>query len=427
MSSQPSAPAPAPPLAGTALSLAAFLAPPLAVFAPLALAPLLALLAAAVLAAGPRAALAAARAYAAPAALLALLALWAAATALWSVVPGHSLFEALRFLAIAAEGVLVLGVAAALPEPGVARVARALLAGLALSIALLLVDHHDNDIMLRSVEHLPAAVPIPPARYDRGVTVLLLLAFPGAARLALRRRWLLLGVLIAAVGLAVFGSVSHACKLAFLLAVPATLLALRLPRLAARLLLLALVLVAFLLPPLLPEGPGIAAIQHRLPALPGSAIHRLAIWRFTADAIAARPIAGWGMDASRALPGGEAPVQRYFPQIAISPNAQALPLHPHDAALQWRLELGLPGTLLALAVVALALERLARARLAAAPRALALGYAAAALAIALLSFGAWQAWWLSTLWLSAAALAAMTLSGVPPGGLHHADAESTET
>jgi O-antigen ligase len=236
-------------------------------------------------------------------------------------------------------------------------------------------------------------------------------------------------VLVAALGLTVFDFASHACKLAFLVAVPTTLIARFLPRLTARLLLLTLVLAAFLLPPLLPDGPGIAAIQHRLPALPGSAIHRLAIWRYTADAIARRPLTGWGMDASRALPGGEAPVQRYFPEIAISPNAQALPLHPHDAALEWRLELGLPGTLLALGVVALALERLARARLAALPRALAMGYAAAALSIALLSFGAWQAWWLSTLWLATAALAALTRSPAALAlqeRLHHGGTEDTE-
>ncbi len=398
-------PAPAPLLPGAALSLAAFLAPPLAVFTPLALAPLLALLAVALLALGPRATLAAARPYGAVFVLLALLSLWAAATALWSPVPLHSLLEALRFLAISAAGMVVLGAAAACPEPQAGRAGRALLAGLALAAAMLLLERWDNDILLRAAETLPASRLVPPARYDRGVTVLLLLAFPAGALLAARRRRLALALLVAVVGITDFAFASHACKLAFLLALPATLVAAWLPRLVARLMLAGIVLAAFVLPLALPGGAGIAEIQHRLPSLPGSAIHRLAIWRFSAEAIAARPLFGWGMDASRALPGGQLPVRRYFPEIAISPEAQALPLHPHDAALQWRLELGLPGTLLALAVIALALERLARARLPPWPRALALGYAAAALTIALLSFGAWQAWWLSTLWLGATLLA----------------------
>ncbi len=398
-------PLPTPRLPGAALSLAALAAAPLAVFAPLALAPLLALLAAVLLAARPGAAWAEMRAQGGLFALLALLSLWAAITALWSPVPPHSLFEALRFLALSAAGLLVLGTAAALGDEDAARTGRALLAGIAVAVLLLLLDRWDDDLLVRAIDRIPAAQFVPPARYDRGVTVLLLLAWPAAALLAARRRWLGLAVLAVAIALPVFAWASHTCKLAVVLAVSATLLAARLPRLVARLLLAGVVLGAFVLPLAAPGGAGIAAIQRRLPELPGSAIHRLAIWRFTGDAIARRPLLGWGMDAARALPGGQTPVHRLFPEIAIGPEAQALPLHPHDAALQWRLELGLPGALLGLALLVLVLERLAGGRAPRWPRALALGYAAAALTVALLSFGAWQAWWLSTLWLGAALLA----------------------
>jgi O-antigen ligase len=391
-------------LPATSLALTALAAPPLAVFTPLALAPLLALLAVVLVASGPRAALAEARPYAGLAALLAALSLWAAVTALWSPAPLHSLVEALRFLALSAAGLVALGAATALPEAAAARAGRALLAGLALALLLLLVERFDHDVLLRAAAHIPRARYISPARYDRGVTVLLLLAWPAAALLLAWRRWLFLALLGIAVGVAVFSYESHTCKLAFVTAAAAAVVALVLPRLAARLMLAVVVLAAFVLPPALPEGAGIAAIERRLPEMPGSAVHRLAIWRFTADRIAERPLGGWGMDASRAVPGGTGLVRQLYPEIAIAPDAQLLPLHPHDAALQWRLELGLPGTLLALVFLGLVLERLARARLTPAARAIALGYAAAALTVALLSFGAWQAWWLSTLWLAAAFL-----------------------
>ena len=397
---------------GGALALAALVAPPLAVFAPLGLAPLLALLALALLVAGRRDALAAARPHAGMFALLALLSAWAAVTALWSPVPLHSLFEALRFLVLAAAGVLVTGGVATLPDRQAARAFQALLVGLVLALLLLQLELHAHQPIARLVGGLTPSQPVPLARYDRGLTVLLLLAWPAAAELAARRHWLGLAVLALAVGATIGAFYSHTCILAFAIALPVCLVALRRPRLVARALLAGVLIIAFILPPATPGGAGIAEIHNLVPQLPPSAIHRLAIWRFTADRIAERPLLGWGMDAARAVPRGQTPVDALFPELAptLPPLAQALPLHPHDAALQWRLELGLPGTLLALLLLALVLERLAGLT----PpwrRAMALGYAAAALAPALLSFGAWQAWWLSTLWLGAALMGRMGREG----------------
>ncbi|MGO8917723.1 MAG: O-antigen ligase family protein [Stellaceae bacterium] len=409
-----------PPLArqvpGTALALAGLAAPPLAVFAPLSLAPLLALVALALLAAGGRGAVAAARPYAGFFALLALLAAWAAMTALWSPVPLHSLFEAVRFLVIAAAGLLVTGAAAALCDREAARAFWGLIAGLVLALLLLQLERYAHQPIARALGGLSATQYVPIERYDRGITVLLLLAWPAAAALASRRRWLGLLLLALAVGATIAAFDSHAAGLAFAVALPVALVAARLPRLVARALLAGVVLVAFVLPLAAPGGAGIERIRRSLPELPPSAIHRLAIWRFTADEIAERPLLGWGMDASRAVPGGETPVHQLFPEVTITPLAQALPLHPHDAALQWRLELGLPGTLLALVLLGRVLERLAGIRVRPPWRALALGYAAAALAVALLSFGAWQAWWLSTLWLGAAFLGRLGREpGAEPG------------
>ena len=77
---------------------------------------------------------------------------------------------------------------------------------------------------------------------------------------------------------------------------------------------------------------------------------RVAIWRFTTERVVERPWLGWGMDASRMWPG-------------------VIPLHPHNAALQVWLELGVVGA--ACAAVAIAY-----------------------LTIGALSFGVWQEWWL---------------------------------
>jgi O-antigen ligase len=79
-------------------------------------------------------------------------------------------------------------------------------------------------------------------------------------------------------------------------------------------------------------------------------------------------------------------------------TGQVMPLHPHDAILQWWLELGLVGAVLG-AVLATFLWRQA-ARSGAVPLAL----VAAAMPPLLLSFGIWQSWWLATLFLVAAFL-----------------------
>jgi exopolysaccharide production protein ExoQ len=392
----------APAAAGVIFAATALSAPPLAVLAPLGLAPLLAVAALALIATGPRQALATARPYADLAALLLVLSLWAALSALWSPIPFHSLFEAGRFLVIAAAGLVVVGGAAALGEAAAERSLRALLAGLALAILLLQVELRSGEVIAHWISDAPPAAPLPIQRYDRGVTVLVLLALPGVSYLSAQRQWLGLAVLALAAAVTVIAFSSHTSILALAAALVVGAVAWRWPRFVAVCLTLGMLLIATVFPLLAPGGATIENIQRALPMLPPSAIHRLAIWRFTSDRIAERPFFGWGMDSSRAIPGGTLPVTHYFPQIQLTPLAQAMPLHPHDAALQWRLELGLPGLAVLIILLGIVLWRLTPRRIADWRRALACAYAAAALTVALLSFGAWQAWWVSLVWLGTA-------------------------
>ena len=91
---------------------------------------------------------------------------------------------------------------------------------------------------------------------------------------------------------------------------------------------------------------------------------------------------------------------------------EKLPLHTHNAPLQWWLELGLPGAALMAGLWLFALRLIAGQSAGRAARAIAIGGFAAAFVIACLSFGAWQAWWLATLGL-AAALIALFLPPLP--------------
>ena len=390
------------PPASNALAVAAVLAPPVAVFAPLGIAPLLAILAATLLVVDRRLAAVSITSQAALAALLALLSLWGAVTSLWSPIPAHSLFEAARLALISIAGLVVLGASGALSGPAALRLGRALAIGIVAAVLLLHIEFWGEKPIWHLLRGAPVDRYVALAAYDRGVTVLLLAAWPAAAALALHRNApaLLIGVIAMAVTLLEFKS--QTAVLAAALGIVVALAAWRWPRSIAALMVAGVLMLVTVLPMLTPAGSAIEQIRQDAPTLKDSAIHRLVIWRFVADRIAERPLLGWGMDASRAIPGGAAEASDVMPEVQLPAGATLLPLHPHNAALQWRLELGMPGALLCLAILGLALWRVAAsARMPPAQRALALGCAASMLTVAMLSFGAWQAWWLSTVWLTA--------------------------
>lgn len=121
-----------------------------------------------------------------------------------------------------------------------------------------------------------------------------------------------------------------------------------------------------------------AGLMHDTPGHIGKAswFARLQIWNAADQLVLARPLRGWGLDASRSWP-------------------QLIPLHPHNAALQLWLELGPIGAGLAALFFAWLFSRIAeqaeKDRIAAAASA---GAAIAYLIIGALSFGVWQEWWL---------------------------------
>ena len=114
---------------------------------------------------------------------------------------------------------------------------------------------------------------------------------------------------------------------------------------------------------------------------------RLGYWRHAQDWITDHPLRGWGLDASRMFSPG-------------------IHLHPHDAALQIWLELGLIGAVAAAVLWAAVLSGMSR------PRRDPAMAASAATAFAYLtfdafSFGVWQEWWLALGALACAACAAL--------------------
>lgn len=113
-------------------------------------------------------------------------------------------------------------------------------------------------------------------------------------------------------------------------------------------------------------------LEHVIPYSWGM---RMSYWSHTLDWISQEPVRGWGLDASRAMGDG-------------------IDLHPHNAALQVWLELGLVGAVAAAAFWGLSLIRLQREEPDLGMSAVA-GSVVAFLLFAWLNYGIWQQWWMA--------------------------------
>lgn len=381
------------------LPTVAFVLPPLAVFAPLGAAPLLVVAALASLLTSWKEIAASRRHVAFLALLLAALGLWGTLSGLWSIIPRHSVFEGARFLAGSAGGLLVLIPSMNASATDRRRIAYALASGLVLAILLFTIERFAHQPIYRWWHGASANQYEPLAIYDRGVIVLVLCLWPLAiADVAIVGRLLIGTAIIATAGLMASAAALLAAALGLVVALAASLA----PRATAVAMIAAVIAIGLSIPLATPSFDKVLTIHEQAPWIKWSGIHRLLIWRFGADRVAERPLLGWGMDASRAIPGGKTDFNTLLPSLHYPDVAEAMPLHPHDAALQWQLELGIPGLLLGLGIVVWVIYRVGwHETRSIKSRPIGLALIAAALVVGLLSFGVWQAWWQSTLWLIA--------------------------
>lgn len=329
---------------------------------------------------------------------------WAFASCLWTVTPvDQAVVSVLSAAGLAVAGLMAVR-ASELLAPGQRRVVkRGWLAGIGLAVIVLLCEVISSYPLTGFVHGAgPAAAS---SIVSRGVAVLVLLLWPAVFVVAPP----FAQVLFLAAAFAVVATGKYAVALALVLAAAAFLavrkapvLTLRLGRILAVALVLSVPLIGWVLP---------SAEQAGQAGLLNSALHRVVIWQFTANRIADHPWRGWGMDASRSLPGADdetvvALVNSHGgSELRHYPN---LPLHPHNGALQIWLELGLPGALL----LAVLLWWIGGRLLQTPPprRGVCAAAVVAAFVIGGLSYGVWQSWWQSSLWLATVLCAAV----IPP-------------
>lgn len=218
------------------------------------------------------------------------------------------------------------------------------------------------------------------------------------------RVWQAVGLAAACAAMAFLTS-SNAAVLGFAVMAVLTPFLWKFPRVMPRLVMAGCVVGFVLLPAALATmfGPDIRAAvpdieqsrQTDPDGLKGSMGHRYYIWRFATARAIERPLAGWGLDSSRDIPGGHA-------NIAI--GKELMPLHPHNATLQLWLELGIPGLLIGAAIFWVVL----RSRFGGPDSLVEVYVKPLTMAVVFVcmntTYGIWQAWWFSLLTLSLVAL-----------------------
>ncbi len=338
---------------------------------------------------------------------------WMFLSSLWALDSGAALSLAARLTGLFAAGGLLAWWFATLPLDRLRPGLLALAAGFTVTAAFVATDvHFGGEVIRRLHAARPEAFDLA-IFYNRGATIHAALLVPLTVMLLRQggprgRRWVFAGVQAVFGILAILATASLSAKLALSGALVAALLIRLLPALRwaiPGLLVIGALTLPFLFPVQLDRETTCWLDNNKV-----SALHRIYIWNFASAQIRTHPIFGWGLDAARRIPGGDAKlvIRRCDANLEetgrIGVDSNYLPLHPHSAILQVWLELGGIGVVLGFGLVIVMLARAYAAPAWRNPASQAVFGAAtlAGLSVALVSFGIWQEWFQSALFVAAA-------------------------
>lgn len=335
---------------------------------------------------------------------------WMAVSMVWTIELPQSLYTFPRLIAMVAGGSLLIALAGHLDDKGRRRVRIALATGVTVALGLAVVEIYlgGPGTMVFYTRNPSYDSYIP--RLGRGLTVSAILLVPAmvAAWRSGFRLWS--AAILTLGGLAFVGGHTLSAKIALAIMPMVFLATSQWPRSSGKAIsaVVAAVVLAF---PLLAWAPSPQETADRFPFLPNSAHHRLTIWTFTATQAWEHPLRGWGLEASRSIPGGQDEVtpSRFNARLGRMEQVseQLMPLHPHNGPGQIWLELGGIGALLVCAL-AVMLGRVIAATPNRADAAMTASAMASAFIVACVSYGVWQSWWIGSLWITAALATAVS-------------------
>ncbi|MFN3077141.1 MAG: O-antigen ligase family protein [Alphaproteobacteria bacterium] len=348
---------------------------------------------------------------------------FAGASILWSVNPDQAGLKTLQLLGGTLAGLVLMDTALDLDNPERVTLRRALVAGMVMGLLLMAFETWSDALVTRlmlGMTHLqevswPTGTNVYFNHFKNAFTVAILMVWPAAiAAVGPWGRIAAWAIVAGVLALLLWFAYANTALVALCVGIVVFLLALARSRLVALVLPGVAVLALAVMPLIPPALPDPVEVVARMPGVNTSLHHRLVIWKFAAARIAEKPLWGWGVDAARDIPGGQARQVVDVPLPDLPPGharrlvaeEQMLPLHTHNNFLQWWLELGVPGALLGAWLMVATARGAFRLRDADA-RAAAFAAMAVALTVANSSFGAFQNWWLGLLWLVAALLMAV--------------------
>ena len=350
--------------------------------------------------------------------LLAALVIWGAASIIWSVAPDRSLSQAFELLLFAAGTAFLLSTALTLDPRGRHLFGNFLLFGFTLGLLLVFFELTTGGYVHSALNghYGPDGTELTRAmnlfELNRASSVISLMLWIAIIPAWRRAGWVGACALIIVSLFAISKLQPGAPVLAVTAGAATFALAWFVPRFVA-FFLMGTIVFGFVMIPALPTlQPILTNIIHGLGLSEFSLHHRMAIWQFASEYAIARPLTGWGLDASRLVGVGQMVTVNDAPNIGFR-NVDVLPLHPHNATLQAWLELGVIGALIIsglFTAATITIRRNVEGRL---ERAASYATLAAALINAGLSFGVWQGWWISTLALVAVMLTALVYTRQP--------------
>lgn len=326
-------------------------------------------------------------------------------SAFWALDPFRAVTLSLRLAALCIAGLIVMRTMMNISSGHRYRLGTALVAGVAAGLAIMLIAFVYAKVTGDSLWGEHSGNPLTPL--SRGEAVLGLLFWPAALILWRRLGWKGVLALLATI-LLTFAGMSNSAVLLSLAAGGGVFLAVLLFKRRIMIPIAAAYCVMAALAPViidaLPDGDAMyQKAGYTYPTL----VHRFYIWNFVTEKIAEKPVLGWGLDASRKIPGRRKKLDQSYFKADLSNvsrlfNAVIMPLHPHNTALQVWLELGVPGALFMVWAIILVFSGTFGGGARPSMDALRASTATAYLVIGALSYGAWQNWWVAMGWIEAA-------------------------
>jgi len=326
--------------------------------------------------------------------ILAGLVAWSLISLVWTLEPSTALTKWASTTAILGSALIMSAAVRQCDDTARSAIGSMIVAGVLAGVGLLALELGTGQKVAGTLRTFlsPGSLALEIAALNQGACVLAIMVWPAAAIVWRDHHRVLAGLLVGAVLITVSATISSSALLAVVVGFAVGIIVWWGGRHALRLTAISIAVLVAIAPvlPLTVVSPDRLARFVPETALPE--LHRLHMWEFTAQRIFDQPFQGWGFYASRFVPGGN---------TELMPGVPILILHPHNAALQVWLELGIPGAALFAAFLFVMLSNRCLKDAEPVMHAGISAMALAALTIGSLSYGLWQSWWLAALGLMA--------------------------